>query len=327
MTTGGGDRATGALADVLTAAGLPTTGRFRATAGWVSRAWIGDEVVVRQSAGTTGDAYRYEAAVLGLLADTDVPHARPIAQGDHPDGSWAVSERLPGQTLHEAWGGAGPRRRRAITESLGTALRALHRAPVSTTLVPPWMVDALGGGTWPAYHPPLVGTAERLASEARLVAGADTGVLDAAGDWARAQQGLFADDVPVLVHGDLHASNVMVDGDHVSGLIDFAEAVTQPADVELDTLLRWCTRPDEFPPTPGAPTLDPATTADVPAWLADAYPELFAHDRQRDRLAVLDVTVELAIAAHHPDPAVRATAYRHITETLGGRGHVDRVVA
>lgn len=321
------DQPTGALADILAAAGLPTSGRFRTSAGWVSRAWIGDDVVVRQSTGGARDAYRHETAVLAALAGTGVPHARSIAVGEHPDGPWSVTERLPGRTLHQAWGPSDEHGRRRMIESLGAALRTLHRVPApSPALRPPWLADAFAGADWPAYHPPIVGTAERLAAEALRRDGADVEVVTAARDWARAHVELFADAPPVLVHGDLHPSNVMVDGDEVSGLIDFAEAVTQPADVELDTLLRWCAHPDEFPPTPGASTLDPGTLVDVPRWLRDAYPELFAHEHERDRLALHAMTVELAIAAHHPERAVQERAFRNLAGLLDGTSDLDRVL-
>lgn len=58
---------------------------------------------------------------------------------------------------------------------------------------------------------------------------------------------MFAADEPVLFHGDLHGSNVIVDQWRVTGLIDFAEALAQPADVELDTILRWCAKAREYP--------------------------------------------------------------------------------
>ena len=92
-----------ALLRTLEAAGLPATGRFHAKAGWVSRAWIGDEYVVRLGDGRFRDAYRHEAAVIGLLAGSEVPHARIVAHGDGPGGPWCVSERLPGNTLAETW--------------------------------------------------------------------------------------------------------------------------------------------------------------------------------------------------------------------------------
>ena len=120
-----------ALLRTLAAAGLPATGRSLPKAGWVSRAWVGDEYVVRlNNDDRFRDAYRDEATVVNLLAGSDVPHARTLAQGDGPDGPWYISERLPGRTLYDAWPQADSRTRQSIIESLGSALRALHRVPV-----------------------------------------------------------------------------------------------------------------------------------------------------------------------------------------------------
>jgi aminoglycoside phosphotransferase (APT) family kinase protein len=118
------------LRRTLVAAGLSATGRFTAGAGWVSRVWVGDELVVRTSEGRFRDAYRHEAQVLQLLAGSEVPHARVLALGEGPDGPWCVSERLPGRTLHAAWPEADAGERRSIVQSLGTALRALHQIEV-----------------------------------------------------------------------------------------------------------------------------------------------------------------------------------------------------
>jgi hygromycin-B 7''-O-kinase len=46
------------------------------------------------------------------------------------------------------------------------------------------------------------------------------------------------------------AERVIVDKGRVTGLIDFAEASAQPADIELDTILRWCAKAREYPPAP-----------------------------------------------------------------------------
>ncbi|MER7247279.1 phosphotransferase [Kribbella sp. NPDC000426] len=90
-------------------------------------------------------------------------------------------------------------------------------------------------------------------------------------DWVRERLRLFAADEPVLVHGDLHGSNVMVDEGRVTGLIDFAEALAQPADVEVDTIQRWCARAPEYPPTPDVRGLDGTTLTELPRWLHGAY--------------------------------------------------------
>lgn len=73
-----------ALLRTRAAAVLPATGRFRPKAGWVSRAWVGDEYVVRLNTHEQfRDAYRHEAAVADLLAGSEVPHARCIAHFPH----------------------------------------------------------------------------------------------------------------------------------------------------------------------------------------------------------------------------------------------------
>lgn len=298
------------LDGVLAAAGLPTDGHYEAKGGWVSRAWVGSSYVVRVGDAAAAGAYEHEASVVALLDGTDVPHARHIAHGTSAEGAWYVSSRLPGRTLHDAWPTASVAERRSIIHSLGDALRALHGVAAPADLMPPWLRDALAGGSWPAYHPPVVGAAMALVEE--------TGTSASVRAWVSARVPLFDADPHVLVHGDLHGSNIMVDDGRVTGLIDFAEAVAQPADVELDTILRWCARPEEFPPTPSSRGLDVASLAPVRGWLEEAYPSLFARPSLSARLAFYDLWVELAIFGHHPDAAVRAVAEGRIRRTVNG---------
>lgn len=316
-----------ALLRTLGAAGLPATDRFRPKSGWVSRAWVGDEFVVRLNTNEQfRDAYRHEAGVVNLLAGSEVPHARHIAHGDGPDGPWYISERLPGQTLYDAWPTADLRTRQAMIESLGAALHALHRVPVPVDLLPPWLVDALAGKPWPAYHPPVVSAALQLVDAARRLPGHDPRLLGVVAEWIRERLALFAADEPVLVHGDLHGSNVMVDQGRVTGLIDFAEASAQPADVELDIILRWCAKAREYPPTLDAQGLDEATLTEFPGWLQGAYPELFEREHLRERLNYYDMHRELALYAHHPQPDEREAAQGRIARLFSGHNHLDGMV-
>lgn len=300
------------LDGVLAAAGLPADGHYEAKGGWVSRAWVGTSYVVRTGALSAAGAYEHEASVVALLEGTEVPHARHIAHGTTAEGAWYVSSRLPGRTLHDAWPTASVAERRSIIHSLGDALRALHCVPAPDGLMPPWLRTALAGGpgvVWPAYHPPVVGAAMSLVEDAGPLA-------SSVSSWVSERLPLFDADPHVLVHGDLHGSNIMVDDGRVTGLIDFAEAVAQPADVELDTILRWCARPEEFPPTPSSRGLDVASLAPVRGWLEEAYPSLFARPSLGSRLAFYDLWVDLAIFGHHPDARVRAAAEERIRGTI-----------
>ncbi|MEV6285704.1 phosphotransferase [Kribbella sp. NPDC051770] len=313
------------LLAILKAAALPTTGSFLPKAGWVSRVWVGENHVVRLSTDRFPDAYHHEAAVVALLADTDVPHPRQIAQGTAPQGPWSVTERIPGRTLHETWPTADTPTRQSIIKSLAAALRALHRIPAPPNLRPPWLINALAGHPWPAFHPPVVSATLQNLEAAQQHEDHDPQLLKDVAIWIQDRLPLFATDEQVLVHGDLHGSNIMVDQGQVTGLIDFAEAVAQPADVELDTLLRWCANARDYPPTPDRQGLDESTLTEVPTWLHNAYPELFDRDNLRERLNFYDLYVELAIHAHHPQPDIRQTAQHRIANLLSGHNHLDRL--
>ena len=176
------------------------------------------------------------------------------------------------------------------------------------------------------YHPPVVRATLKQVDAARQVPGHDAGLLAEVDAWVHERLPLFTDDASALVHGDLHGSNVMVDRGRVTGLVDFAEALAQPADAELDTILRWCARPDEFPATPDAQGLDRSGLSEVPQWLYRSYPELFEREHLRDRLLFYDMFVELAIAAHHPQPGIRETAAARIARLLSGHNHLDGLV-
>ncbi|GLY30792.1 phosphotransferase [Kineosporia sp. NBRC 101731] len=143
--------------------------------------------------------------------------------------------------------------------------------------------------------------------------GHDPRLLAEVAGWVQERLALFAADELVLVHGDLHGSNVIVDQGRVTGIVDFAEALAQPVDAELDTLLRWCARAREYPPTPHETGLDERTLADVPGWLRGAYPELFEREHLRERLNFYDMSVELALYAHHPQAEAREAAQHRIT--------------
>jgi hypothetical protein len=131
---------------------------------------------------------------------------------------------------------------------------------------------------------------------------------------------------PALIHGDLHGSNVIVDQGRVTGVVDFAEALAQPADVELDTILRWCAKAREHPPVLSGSGLDETTLTAVPRWLHGAYPELFEREHPRERLLFYDMQGELALRAHHPLPDIRGAAQDRIARLLSGHNNLDRLV-
>ena len=308
------------LRRVLAAAGLDDTGDFTATPGWVNRVWISDALVVRLSDGQLRGSFVHEAQVVGLLMETAVPHARCVGTGTSADGTWYVCERLPGRTLHQVWNELTPTDRRKVVTALGAAIRLLHQVEVPIDLRPLWLSDVLVFEPGDADDAPIESALWQV-ERAGVLPGAALELIKRAQSWLSERRDLFAGDERVLVHADLHPSNVMVDGTKISGLIDFECARAQPADAELHRLLFSCARPQDVPPVPGEPGLDVRTLRDVPSWLRDAYPQLFAVPNMRERLRVYEMQWELAQMHRVRIP----DAMDRIRALLSGQGPTDQL--
>jgi len=184
------------------------------------------------------DGSRRELAVLGSVGELPLPVPRPRFIGrPSPDVPWPFwgAEGLPGVGLAES--GLPVERRGAVAAGLGGFLRALHD-PARLDEVGDLPVDPMGRGD-PARQ--AARAEQRLAT---LAAEGPQPVRDRAAELLtrsaplrRAAAGLDPGDGRVLVHGDLHARHVLVDGERPSGVIDWGDtAVGDPA---VDLMVAW----------------------------------------------------------------------------------------
>ena len=129
-----------------------------------------------------------------------VPAPQFIASGTLEDWPYVVTERLPGQALGDLWPRAGRRARLAWAERLGEMTGRLQRVSVEPD--PHW-------DTFVADN--------RVGLEARE---ADLG-LDGLGEYV---DRLHRPEAPhVLLHTELIGDHILVEGEHIVGLIDFAD--------------------------------------------------------------------------------------------------------
>lgn len=304
---------------LLTAHGLPATPLVPAN-GWSNRVWLAPAHVVRLSSGRFRDAFAHEAAVLRLLAPT-VPHAAVRAYGRIGNREWLIQDRLPGRPLAHVWVGLTTAHRRSAIEQLGMILRALHAVPLPAGFGNPSLADALapGGQARDAYHAPP-DRYHVVLTAVRDVPGADQALLAEVEAFIVRRLAAFAGDTPSLVHSDVHFANLLWDDGRLTALLDFEGARPAVADQELDTLLRCCREPALYRggDQRAWPTQDDLTA--VPAWLAVAYPALFAHPRLAERLAVYDALWHLIQALHFPLGSSPPDPWGHLRALLEAGG-------
>jgi aminoglycoside phosphotransferase (APT) family kinase protein len=205
-------------------------------------------------------------------------------------------------------------------------LRALHATPAPTPLPPldylPQLC-AVRAGRMAAS--PLLAAIER----ARVLPHVDVELVVSLVAYIKATAGVlepYSD--ATLVHGDLTFENVLWDGTDVTALIDFEFSRGAPSDVDLDVLLRFCA----FPYLHVAEDYAEQTTAsdyvEVPYWMRDDYPELFARPHVLDRLRLYSIGFDLQqLLAMPPTASMRQLSEHHplrrLARTIAQRSYLD----
>jgi aminoglycoside phosphotransferase (APT) family kinase protein len=135
-----------------------------------------------------------------------IPHAYQLIERTASEGDdcWLLMSHLPGTTLAQRLSvERDPDLRRHIARQWGATLRQIHAAPAPLELVPrapTWLDDRLQQARFNLEHYPVDGDEALLRSLERHRP---------------------APVPPTLIHGDFTLDNTLVDGDRISGVIDW----------------------------------------------------------------------------------------------------------
>ena len=217
---------------VLEQAKLPRSHELvRMLEGCGNHVYAAGDLMVRIGTGTDGQSFPRALAVLRAAAvNACVPK---ILYADTTTRTLPypvmVHARLPGRTLSGLWSSLDAVHRLAVLESLSHELVALHSIPASAAVdagfSEPWWADSV------AYI-------EREVTRHRVLGDIPAAWLDHMESYvAEHRDALIQSPAACLVHGDLTWANVLVDGDRVTGLIDFDDACAGPAEEDYWQLL------------------------------------------------------------------------------------------
>lgn len=190
-------------------------------------------LIVRAHRGEIGHFER-EGWALDAAASVGcpVPEVLTIEDAEHDGITWSlcVQRRLPGVALLGLFkeGTSVGDHQRVIREA-GECLARVHSVVTSGF----GYVDGRGvasPGTWEGFHNRH--GQEELAAAART-ADIDPGCVVEACEVVNGAADLWADIDPHLAHADFSSKHVLVDGDHVSGIIDFEFASSDDAARDL----------------------------------------------------------------------------------------------
>jgi hygromycin-B 7''-O-kinase len=161
-----------------------------------------------------------ESAVLRSLAtESELPVPKVLARGDlvslDSDWKWpyVVLEKLPGQTLDSVWPQLPHEQRMGFAFQIGDLLKRLHK------VVPSAEVSRTYQEIWPK------GFIDFLNRQHQVVSGkADLAVIPIYDEILRMRPAALVTGWPVLLHGDLDGSHLLVQNGQITGLFDFGDA-------------------------------------------------------------------------------------------------------
>jgi aminoglycoside phosphotransferase len=311
----------------LVEAGLDPSVQLTRASSVTNEVWLSDEFAVRVN--RRPDKRLWREANLGPQLPPEIRYPEIVAYGSGTGFDWLVTRRRPGHVLSRSWPTMAPAQRRLAVRQVAFMLRALHSTPQPDGI---GTMDDLGA-------PQLLNVAEGADPVAPVLRALDKAAtlphvntetmrdLAALVRWNCRTIDPFA--ANTLIHGDLTFENVLWDGEQVTALIDFEWARPAPCDLDLDVLLRFCA----YPYLHVADDYEAATTAEayeeVPSWLAEDYPQLFAAPRLVDRLRIYAIAFEVRqVLLSPPDRPTRDLSPHHplhrLVRLLTGRSHLDQ---
>ena len=304
-------------------AGLPSDVPLERASSVTNEVWITPEHVVRVNRHPNRRLER--EAFLGPRLPDDVGYPGVVAYGGEIGADCLIVERRHGDVLSRAWPTMHRDERRRAVAQLATLLKRLHDTPAPAGLPPTATPQLLSSDVLPAVAPLLEGL-DRAAELDHVDAAFVTDLRAAVRDLGVAVEPFAS---TTLIHGDLHFENVLWDGYVVTALLDFEYARPAPPDLELDVFLRFCAHPQLHVAEDYEHLTRPEDYAEIPWWLADEYPELFAHPRVYDRARIYCLAYDVRdLLEVPPDRPVRELhehhAYHRLGRLLRGESHVDR---
>ncbi len=303
-------------------AGLDASVPLEPASSVTNEVWLSPHHVVRVNR-RPNQRLRREA-ILGPTLPAEIGYPMVVAYGGQMGADYLVLLRVPGRPLAHCWPEMTIAARRDAIRQLASKLRRLHETPGPAQLPGIDAPQMLRSDTLSPVMSLLVAL-----DQLRSMPYIDSGLMD---DVERLVFELSSAIEPFesqyLIHGDLTFENVLWDGRRITAVLDFEWSRPAPCDVDLDVFLRVCCLPKLHVADAYYDATRAEDYADVPWWMQEEYPELFAIPRQLDRLRLYSIAYDIRDLTLFPPQAHAKQlnefhALNRLGNTISGRSHLD----
>ncbi len=309
----------------LQEAGLPHDGQLVRANSTSNEVYIAPEHVIRFNQQPNKRLMR-EAEICEILPSQSWS-PRIVAYGGRPGADYLIVERRPGVSLSRIWPQMSSDQRRQAIQQFTLYLKDLHQIPNCERIPEVESPPHLLGGGYPVEA--LLAGLQTLGRTPNV----DSGLTHAAREMVLDAEESLADyHTSSLIHGDLSLENVLWDGREITAIVDFEWCRGGPADLDLDVLSRYFAIPQAHVSAEAEAWQNTEDYYDVPLWMSEVYPELFAHPQLPDRLMIYAMAFEVRDLLQNPPPANKRDLnelhpYYRLDHLVATGGHVEEMIS
>lgn len=272
----------------LRGAGLDPSAPIERVSSVTNEVWLSPTHAVRVNRHPSNRLFREALVAQALPAEVGYP--RVVAHGGGRGEDWLVTERVPGEPLAHVWPDLTDADRYRAIDQLAARLAALHRTPAPPNLPPienaPQLLEV-------GVEDPTGPVVAALRRAMRLDHVDPVMLANAIDVVTQLAPVLMPFESETLVHGDVTFENVLWHEGRITALLDIEWARPGPRDLDLDILLRCAAYPHLHVSDALVGRTRTEDYAEVPWWLARAYPALFEYPREIDRLRVYSIAYDV----------------------------------
>jgi hypothetical protein len=271
---------------------------LKAATGFRNEVFLTEQYVVKKSpaehqASFLKERWFYETAALSAAP-------RLVATGE----DYLILERVQGTGLYRAWRDFSDARREETVRRIAGILREIdaveyHSGARLFHIPVNWQED-------------LLARIDAAAGELLRTGGIPTQLATRAMAYAYEHVDALQEDDLRLVYADLHFDNLVVTDAGDLCLLDYEMLQIAPRDYVLDVWQRMTIHPFTYANEEDHEKTHPRDYVNLIPWLRKYAPEVFAHPRVRERVAVYGLLYEMKILQNYPNadwPIERMEAY------------------
>lgn len=262
-----------------------------------------------------GDSHRRDVYLCSLLQGS-IPAPRIILSDTSKtltDRFYMIYPMIPGANLYARWHLFDSHSRREIVRQICWILRTINNIPYEG------FAREFGIDTSRTWRDTMISRISVWLEKVDSAGYLSTESVGRVRAFLRRTADVLLEQRMALVYFDPHFDNILVSGDHVSGIVDFERVEVASIDYVFRLLRRMVRTPRKYASYESEDYVRPEDYSELPSWFAEFYPELFDFKDLDARIDIYSIESCLEDIYYYPEGMEAREELNRYTDQKSGR--------